>query len=1186
MIAIHAAQPRLKFVFLLLTGLFFQQATAQSFYTDFGKNRVQYHGFQWSFYESKNFVVYFYQGGQQFGEYAVQAAEKNLPGIQTKLEYFLDKKIEVMLYHNISDLNQTNIGNEYENLEANSAGRTKAISNKIFVYFNGDHGNLEKQIREGIARVYVANMLYGDNVQEVLQNAFLLNLPDWFKEGLIAYLGYGWSPELDSRLRDLILHKGFKNFNRMTREEGIFAGHAFWYYLSQNYNKSAIPNLLYLTRVNRSLESAFIYVIGQTLQNTVDEWLEYNNTIYALDEKKRNTVPDSTALVINKKLTQQITEVALSNDGNQLAYVINKSGRYKVHLKNIEEDETAVILKGGIATFEMPINTNYPLMAWSKNKNLLAIVYQKRDNLVLMTYDVKKDKKTIKEITKFQQVLGIDFTNDDKKLVFSAVRRGQVDLFTYNMPNTKVVQITNDFFDDLNPSFYKDEKRRGILFSSNRLNDTLKTQKQDTILPTGNYDVFFYDLDKQQKIATRLYSSPHANEWQVQAYNNNGWLSLISDENGIYNQFVGKMDDIFSHNNTIVEFKDSTTVTNPKLNIDSLQQAGEIINITKKEIFKPALKVHPASNFNRNITKLDISKTTGKSAVLFRHNDIDYISIIPNADLANSGKVRQLEPTTFKQQYINQSSYEQSLNQQSKQESEELEPENLEEEATGSLKGQEKTDDNDIEIIIENISKEAGEAEMDSKSYFFESDFEKGVKAYTKKNKKRKGRKAKKEEEDEEFVIKIESIEEDKDEPLFVSTKVRPYVTKFSLEKITTQLDNSLMFSPYLLPNNTDLNGLFRYSTSDLMENYRLIGGFRFPLSFNGMEWMLEYQNYKKRFDKKITYYRKGEIEQAVGFGTQLINVRKRTTFVETALIYPYDFARSLRAYVGWRNEKSNILSTEISTLEAPDFINNWAYTKLEYVFDNTRELGLNIKAGTRYKAFAELYQPFEGVIRDSELKFNVPRKNLLGTLGVDARHYEPLFRKVVFANRFYAATSFGNNRILYVLGGVENWINKKTDDSTPVNTNYNYVFTNQTNHVRGYKINARNGNNVMILNSELRIPLLTTLFNKTFKSDILNSLQVVPFFDVGTAWIGSNPFKPDVTFVQNTFPILDPTQIQTNVPVSVTVNYFRNPFIGGYGVGFRTKLLGYFLKFDIAQSINSSQSTGVMRYLSFGYDF
>ena len=42
---------------------FAQTAVAQGFYTDFGQNRVQYHDFDWSYYESPNFVTYFYQGG-------------------------------------------------------------------------------------------------------------------------------------------------------------------------------------------------------------------------------------------------------------------------------------------------------------------------------------------------------------------------------------------------------------------------------------------------------------------------------------------------------------------------------------------------------------------------------------------------------------------------------------------------------------------------------------------------------------------------------------------------------------------------------------------------------------------------------------------------------------------------------------------------------------------------------------------------------------------------------------------------------------------------------------------------------------------------------------------------------------------------------------------------------------------
>ena len=295
-----------------------QHLSAQNFYTEFGKNRVQYHDFEWSFYESRNFVVYFYQGGKQLGQFTVLSAEENLPDIQNKLEYFMDKKIEILVYHNISDLNQTNIGNGYQTLDSNSGGSTRIINNKIFIYFDGNHQHLEAQIREGIARAYVANMLFGDNVQEVLQNAFLLNLPEWFREGLINYVGNGWTSELDSRLRDGVLNDRYNDFTKLDREEAIFAGHSLWHYIAQNYNKSAIPNLLYLTRVNRSLESGFIYVLGQSLKTTIDEWLDYNNQLFALDEKQREQINLDQAVVINKKSNKQITELTISANGNNL----------------------------------------------------------------------------------------------------------------------------------------------------------------------------------------------------------------------------------------------------------------------------------------------------------------------------------------------------------------------------------------------------------------------------------------------------------------------------------------------------------------------------------------------------------------------------------------------------------------------------------------------------------------------------------------------------------------------------------------------------------------------------------------------------------------------------------------------------------------------------------------------------
>ena len=41
----------------------------------------------------------------------------------------------------------------------NTGGITKLVNNKMLVYFDGNHDNLRRQIRQGIARVLVENVL-------------------------------------------------------------------------------------------------------------------------------------------------------------------------------------------------------------------------------------------------------------------------------------------------------------------------------------------------------------------------------------------------------------------------------------------------------------------------------------------------------------------------------------------------------------------------------------------------------------------------------------------------------------------------------------------------------------------------------------------------------------------------------------------------------------------------------------------------------------------------------------------------------------------------------------------------------------------------------------------------------------------------------------------------------------------
>ena len=47
----------------------------------------------------------------------------------------------------------------------------------MIVYYTDDHNNLRIQIRQGIARVLVENILFGDDLGEFAANQTLLDLP-------------------------------------------------------------------------------------------------------------------------------------------------------------------------------------------------------------------------------------------------------------------------------------------------------------------------------------------------------------------------------------------------------------------------------------------------------------------------------------------------------------------------------------------------------------------------------------------------------------------------------------------------------------------------------------------------------------------------------------------------------------------------------------------------------------------------------------------------------------------------------------------------------------------------------------------------------------------------------------------------------------------------------------------------
>ncbi|NJK83768.1 MAG: hypothetical protein HC912_08075, partial [Saprospiraceae bacterium] len=433
----------------------------------FGKNRVQFHQKfeEWSQYETDNFTSYWYGESRFIGQAAAVLAEYDFKEVQNLLEHRMNNRIEIIVYSDLTDLKQNNIGAEeaFENVQ----GQTKVVDNKIFVYFNGDHNHLRRQIRQGIAAVYLDAMLFGSNLQEIVQNAVLLHLPSWFKQGIVNYVGEEWNTTLDNQLRNVLLSERFNNFEKFAREEPQLAGHALWYFIGTKYGKSNVSNLLYLTRINRSIESGFIYVLGSSYEKITQNCLDYFTERYQ-NETKTTTSPTGTALEFKNKRNTPINEVKISPNGQYLAFITNELGKAKVHVHHFPSKSTNVIFKQGFRNVFQQTDYNHPQLAWSPNSLELAILYEKQDKARLVRYDVSKKKSQEDDLTpNLQRVYSMEYV-DPQTMVLSAASRGFSDIFLYFLNARMPQPITQDYFDDLDASVRAHWQQRGIIWASNR----------------------------------------------------------------------------------------------------------------------------------------------------------------------------------------------------------------------------------------------------------------------------------------------------------------------------------------------------------------------------------------------------------------------------------------------------------------------------------------------------------------------------------------------------------------------------------------------------------------------------------------------------------------------------------------------------------------------------------------------
>jgi outer membrane protein assembly factor BamA len=196
---------------------------------------------------------------------------------------------------------------------------------------------------------------------------------------------------------------------------------------------------------------------------------------------------------------------------------------------------------------------------------------------------------------------------------------------------------------------------------------------------------------------------------------------------------------------------------------------------------------------------------------------------------------------------------------------------------------------------------------------------------------------------------------------------------------------------------------------------------------------------------------------------------------------------------------------------------------------------------------------------------------------GFDARNYFPIYRNFIWAVRAAGDFSWGNRKIVYYLGGTDGWMFPKANP-TPTPQDPNYAYQSLAVNLRGFNQNVANGNNAVILNSELRLPVFSTFFSKPINNAFLRNFEVLQFFDFGSAWNGkySGIERPTVHYTDPNNP---------NLEVLIRAGGI-GPLVGSYGFGIRSTILGYFLRLDTGWEMLGFFKAKPVWHFSMGLDF
>ena len=443
----------------------------------FGRNKIQYDGFDWHVLRTEHFDVYYYPEAEGLAEIGAQAAEEHYEVLETRFELSLNHRVPLIFYATNLHFKQTNTTPGF--IPDGVGGFFEFLKGRVVIPADGDLARFTRVIRHELVHVFTFN-----KIARVLRDHRRPTdqfLPLWFTEGLAEY----WSGDRDYNhemiLRDAVASNFLVPIHDMDRIRGSYVmykeGEAFCHFVSETYGEERLLGLIDESWRDLDFGEVMEVVLGEpddVISDRFEAWVrdQYEPMLVDADVASLTTRPIA-ARGFNAK-----PAVWTRPDGQREVVFYSNRGSYSsVMAQPVDDDlrpagEPRVVIEGersldfeALHLFDSRIDVS--------DDGVLAFVTKRGATDVVHLYDLEADERLA--MIGFDELVALYSPTVDaggRRVAFVGIDRGgQGDLYLYDLeggPNGSgaLRQLTHDTYNDRDPDLSPDG--RTLVFSSDR----------------------------------------------------------------------------------------------------------------------------------------------------------------------------------------------------------------------------------------------------------------------------------------------------------------------------------------------------------------------------------------------------------------------------------------------------------------------------------------------------------------------------------------------------------------------------------------------------------------------------------------------------------------------------------------------------------------------------------------------